>query len=138
MPFRLLVPRSIHEAMIAQAEAERPNECCGMLAGVVEGDAARVVKGYPLVNALASPVEYESEPRSMLDAVRDQMRLGLEVLAVYHSHPTSPPVPSRKDLARNYSEEVVSIIISLAGPQPVVRAWWLTETDHREAEWQVV
>jgi proteasome lid subunit RPN8/RPN11 len=138
MPFRLLVPRSVHDAMIAQAQAERPNECCGMLAGVVEGEVGRVVKAYPLVNALASPVEYESEPRSMLEAVRDQMHLGLEVLAVYHSHPTSPPVPSKKDLARNYSEDVVSIIISLAGPAPVVGAWWLMETDYREADWQVV
>jgi proteasome lid subunit RPN8/RPN11 len=74
----------------------------------------------------------------MLEAVRDQMHLGLEVLAVYHSHPTSPPLPSKKDLARNYSEDVISMIISLARPDPVVRAWWLTETAYREAEWQVV
>jgi proteasome lid subunit RPN8/RPN11 len=138
MSFRLVVPQSAYDAMIAQAQAARPNECCGMLAGAVEGEVARVVKVYPLVNALASPVEYESEPRSMLEAVQDQMHLGLEVLAVYHSHPTSAPVPSKKDLARNYSEDVVSMIISLADPEPVVRAWWLTGTDYREADWQVV
>src|SRR4051794_11260944 len=106
MPFRLVVPRDVLEKTVAQALSERPNECCGLLAGHMDGDVARVVAVCPLVNALASPVEYESEPRSMFAAYRDYTSKGLDVLAVYHSHPTSPPVPSKKDLARNYSEDV--------------------------------
>ena len=65
-------------------------------------------------------------------------RQGLEVLAVYHSHPTSEPVPSRTDLQRNYSPEVVNLIISLQSGQPTVRAWWLTEEAYREAEWELI
>ena len=39
---------------------------------------------------------------------------GLEMLAVYHSHPTSRPVPSRTDLERHGMENVVCMIVSLA------------------------
>jgi proteasome lid subunit RPN8/RPN11 len=138
MSFRLIVPRACYEEMIAQALAERPNECCGMLAGVRdEPGVARVVKVYPLVNALASPVEYLSDPQSTFAADRDQSRLGLDVLAIYHSHPTTQPIPSRKDLDRNYSEDVINFIISLAGEAPSVRGWWLTATEYREAEWTI-
>jgi proteasome lid subunit RPN8/RPN11 len=136
-PFRLELPRPIHDAMIEQARAELPNECCGLLAGVVVEGVARVVRCFPLVNATASPVEYESEPRSMFEAMRAITEESIDVVAVYHSHPTSPPIPSRKDLARNYSEDVVNVIISLAGEAPLIRGWWLTQTDYREAEWAI-
>jgi proteasome lid subunit RPN8/RPN11 len=134
---RLLVPRVLFEEMIEHARRELPCECCGMLAGVVEGPVGRVVERFPLVNALASPREFFSEERSMFDADKDRRRRGLEFLAVYHSHPISAPVPSPTDLENNYSPAVVNVIVSLAGGRPAVRAWWLTATDCREAEWEV-
>jgi proteasome lid subunit RPN8/RPN11 len=138
--------------MLAQARTEYPNECCGLLAGrlITENSSApempaesarqvgAVAACYPLVNEAASPVEYFSEPKSLFAAVRDIDRRGLEILAVYHSHPTSEPIPSKKDLARNYSEEVVNLIISLRGAAPETRGWWLTESEYREAEWECV
>ena len=137
-PFqRLLVPPSLFNDMVDHARRELPCECCGLLAGVVEAPLGRVVERYELVNALASGREFESEPRSMFAALRAMRERGLEVLAVYHSHPTSAPVPSRTDLERNYSPDVVNVIISLAGEAPTVRAWWLTAMDYREAEWEL-
>jgi proteasome lid subunit RPN8/RPN11 len=137
---RRLIPRSLYAAMIAQAVAEAPLECCGLLAGpaAAEGEDRRVTARYPLVNALGSGTEYESDPRAMFQAMKDMRCNGLEVLAVYHSHPTSPPIPSRKDRERNYSESVVNLIISLQSAQPEMRGWWLTASDHREAQWQIV
>jgi proteasome lid subunit RPN8/RPN11 len=124
--------------MLWQARAESPLECCGLLAGVITPDGVGEVRlRYPLVNAAASPVEFESEPRSHFSADRDINRQGLEVLAIYHSHPTSEPVPSRKDLARSYSSDVVNFIISLMSSPPTVRGWWLTDVDYREAEWTI-
>jgi proteasome lid subunit RPN8/RPN11 len=147
MAFRLLIPRTLLEGLIAQALTERPLECCGLLAGVKEeaktGDKStesvgRVMRRYPLVNAAASPREFLSDDRSMLDADRDMRARGLDLLAVYHSHPTSPAVPSRTDLARHWYADVVCLIVSLAVTPPEVRAWRLTETEYREAEWQMV
>jgi proteasome lid subunit RPN8/RPN11 len=123
--------------MLEQARAELPNECVGLLAGRRQADVGVVVRHYPLVNALASPVEFESEARGMFQADRDMRANDLEILAIYHSHPTSKPVPSRKDLQRNYSPGVVNLIISLQTAKPAVRAWWLTEDGFAEADWQV-
>jgi proteasome lid subunit RPN8/RPN11 len=143
MPFRLLLPGEVYAAMVSQAVGERPNECCGVLAGrVVEGGdgyrICRVERHYPLVNAAASPTEYLSEPRSMFEAVRDMRSRGLEIVAVYHSHPSTAPVPSRTDRERNYSPDVVNFIISLSGSAPEVRGWWLTAETYREADWEMV
>jgi proteasome lid subunit RPN8/RPN11 len=135
MGFRLQLPRKMHEEMIAHARAELPNECVGLLAGVREGDVGRVVERYPLINAAASPIEYLSEPESMFAAHRSMHARGQDILAIYHSHPAGPAVPSRKDLERNYSPDVVNFIISLKDDTPVVRGWWLRKDDYCELDW---
>jgi proteasome lid subunit RPN8/RPN11 len=138
-PFtRLIVPAPLHDAMLRHALDERPLECCGLLAGTITDGVGRVVERYPLVNKAASPVNYEPESRGEIAAHRDMWGRRLDVLAVYHSHPLSPPVPSPTDLALNgYGEYAVHLIVSLKGEAPSVRGWWLTETDYREAEWAV-
>jgi proteasome lid subunit RPN8/RPN11 len=124
--------------MLWHARAEAPRECCGLLAGVIRADGTGEARlRYPLLNALASPVEFESEPVSLFSAWNDIRRQRLDVLAIYHSHPTSEPVPSRTDLARNWSPDVVNLILGLTTIPPTVRAWWLTANDYRPAEWQV-
>jgi proteasome lid subunit RPN8/RPN11 len=138
---RLLLSRSVLEQMQAQALAERPLECCGLLAGVIDADGTGLVQErYPLPNEAASPVEFISEGRAMFAADRDMRRRQLEVLAVYHSHPSSPPVPSPTDLecSRWSYPDVVWLIISLRSDPAEVRGWWLTEKEYRPAEWRVV
>jgi proteasome lid subunit RPN8/RPN11 len=133
-PFRLVIPPAILDAMIAHARAELPNECVGFLAGTVADGVGTVTQGIPLVNELTSPTEFLTEPRSLFAAYKAMRVAGTDVLAVYHSHPTSAPVPSKKDIAQNtYGPTVAWVIIGLASGEPEVRAWWLTETGYREA-----
>ena len=136
---QLLLPRQFYTDMIQHAQSELPNECCGLLAGARDGDTLRVLARHALVNEVASPTEYLSDPRSMLDADKAMRAAEHEIVAVYHSHPSSEPVPSKKDLERNYyGDTVVHFIVGLAGSEPVVRGWWLTETAFTEATWQIV
>jgi len=135
--YRLSIPRPLYEAMLAHARAELPAECCGLLAGTIDGDIGKVSDHFPLVNALKSPTEYESESRSMFAAHKAMRAIGTEVLAVYHSHPTSDPVPSRRDRERNYSDMVMNLIIGLKAAEPDVRGWWLSEDGAEEAFWEL-
>src|SRR5690348_8498450 len=131
---RLLLPRPLLDAVIAHARTQLPNECCGLLAGLIEGDTGRVTQHFPIRNDLASPTEYLTNPRDLLDAMKATRAAGTDVLAVYHSHPTSAPVPSRKDIERNtWGETAVHVIVGLGEEEPEVRAWWIGEKDYREA-----
>jgi proteasome lid subunit RPN8/RPN11 len=125
--------------MLEQAQAELPNECCGLFAGRIENGIGRVEVRYPLVNELASPREYNAEAKGLLAAHKNMRSRSLVELARYHSHPTTEPVPSRTDLTRNYfGEEVVFLIIGMNGPEPIVRGWWLAESDYSEATWDII
>jgi proteasome lid subunit RPN8/RPN11 len=134
-----MLPRVFYEEMLAQARAELPNECCGMLAGRIEpaegGSMPRglVLRRFPLVNELASPTEYLLESKSWRPALMATEKEQMAVLAFYHSHPRSDPVPSRKDRAGSeYYPQAMHLIISLKEPEPLMRAWWLTPADHSE------
>jgi len=135
-PFQqLLIPAPILAEAIDHARSELPRECCGLLAGTRDG---RVVRRFPIRNDRMSETEYATNPRDLLDAMKAMRADGLEPLAIYHSHPASAPIPSKKDVADNtWGETVVHLIVGLAGPEPQVRAWWLGEYEFREAEWMV-
>ena len=135
---QLLLPRPILATMVEHAQAELPNECCGLLAGVQESEVLRVEAWHPLVNALASPTRYFSDGASMFKAERAMRGAGHQILAVYHSHPTSEPIPSRTDLDWEYYRDVIHIIIGLNAPEAMVRGWWLSATTFEEARWEIV
>lgn len=135
---RLVIPEPIVAHMVARARAALPNECCGLLAGHVDRDAATVSEAFSVENEAAGPTEYRTSARDLFAAFRSMRELGLELVAIYHSHPASEPIPSRRDLEENtYGETVVHLIVGLGGPEPSVRAWWLAEGSFREAEWTV-
>ena len=117
----LHLPCPLLADLLAHARAEAPNECCGLLAGT----ANLVTLRLPLVNALASPTRFESSPVSMFAAMREMKRLDLDILAVYHSHPTTHAAPSATDREFNYADGVATVIVSLASEPPIVRAWRL-------------
>lgn len=125
----LQIPNGLWNDMLEHARSAKPNECVGLLFGQADG---LVRERFPLVNASASPTAFLSDARSMLEAEKRRRKTGWDWLAVYHSHPTSPPVPSRKDLAEHLSPAVVCLIISLMQKDPDVAGYWI-ENDSFES-----
>ncbi len=123
--------------MLEHAKAELPNECCGLLAGVRDGDVLRVEACYKLKNEAESPTEFFAA--NGLGEINAKMRACRhEIVAIYHSHPTSEPIPSNKDLERNYYGDcVVHFIIGLNGAEPEMRGWWLLEKSSEPAKWKI-
>jgi [CysO sulfur-carrier protein]-S-L-cysteine hydrolase len=129
-----------YEQIVSQAQAELPNECCGLLAGHVTWPFARVLRCLPLVNSALNPtIEYLSESRSIISAHKTMRAESLREVAVYHSHLTSEPVPSRKDQEDNpYDDFLMHLILSLANGQPRLRGWWIWRDGFEEGKWQIV
>jgi proteasome lid subunit RPN8/RPN11 len=105
-----------YSALVAQAEAERPNEACGLLAGI-EGRICRV---YPVENLHHSPTRYEMAPVQQIAAFLELEAAGWELSGIYHSHPAGPAEPSPTDIAQAFYPESVYVIIS---PDPDRHGW---------------
>ena len=85
-----MIPAEVRAELRAHAEAEAPNEACGVVLAR-DGIAERYVAGR---NAAGSPYRFELEVPLETWFLEDE---GYE-LAVFHSHLSSPPRPSRTDV----------------------------------------
>jgi proteasome lid subunit RPN8/RPN11 len=86
----VVVPDAVRQALAAHARDESPNEACGVVV-LKDGVAERYVAGR---NAAASPYRFELDVAPETWFLEDE---GYE-LAVFHSHLSSPPRPSRTDV----------------------------------------
>jgi [CysO sulfur-carrier protein]-S-L-cysteine hydrolase len=86
----VVIPAEVRSALIAHAEEERPNEACGLLL-LRDAVAQEYVRGE---NAAASPYRFDLKVDPEVWFLEDE---GYE-LAVFHSHLSSPPQPSRTDV----------------------------------------
>lgn len=89
----LEVRRSVLDELLAHARREAPNECCGILIGT----AGRIERAMPARNTLGSPTRYQIHPEDQFAAIRSARERGESVVGFYHSHPSSPPLPSAVD-----------------------------------------
>ena len=86
----MVVPPAVRSALVEHSEAESPNEACGVVV-FRDGAAERYIPG---TNLSASPYRYELQVPPETWFLEDE---GYE-LAVFHSHVSSPPRPSRTDV----------------------------------------
>jgi proteasome lid subunit RPN8/RPN11 len=86
----VVIPGRVRRELEEHARAEAPNEACGLVV-LRDGVAERYVPGR---NAAASPYRFELDVDPETWFLEDE---GYE-LAVFHSHLSSPPRPSRTDV----------------------------------------
>ncbi len=84
------MPEAVRRELADHAQSESPNEACGLVV-VKDGVAARYIPGR---NAAASPYRFELDVAPETWFLEDD---GYD-LAVFHSHVSSPPRPSRTDV----------------------------------------
>ena len=97
------------------------------------GRENRVRHLYPVNNIRQSPFEYEMDPAGQLDAMMDLEQRGWELIAIYHSHPQGPQVPSASDVAQAYYPEAAHVIVSLMERHhPQVRAFTIISGQVKE------
>lgn len=114
---------SDYDAIVGHAKAGLPNEACGLIAGIVQGDQKMVEKVYLLSNPDQSPEHFSIDPREQLAAVKDMRARGFSPLGNFHSHPSTPSRPSQEDIRLAYDPKASYLILSLAEETPVLRAF---------------
>lgn len=98
-------------AIIAHARLESPRECCGLLVG----RGAEVHFAAAVVNRATSPSRYRLDDRAHI-ALRRALRSfapPLEIVGVYHSHPSGRAWPSETDIAEAHYPEWCHVIVAL-------------------------
>ena len=105
-----------------------------MLAVSRIGSPLIAVRFYPGRNMDSSPRRYTMDPTDVMPALAEMKRQETRLGAIVHSHPNTPPVPSRTDLVEAKLPGVLSLIVGLS-PVVELRAWSLEFDGHGVAVW---
>ena len=116
----LILPRGLAARLAEHARAELPNEACALLGG--DARTGRVSSLHVARNRLASPYRYDVDPDDLVRIVHGIEERGEELVAIFHSHPATPAVPSPTDL-REARYPVIQLVASLVESPAHIRAW---------------
>ena len=104
------LPRVMVNQLLRHAQQSPFAEVCGLI-GAKKGVAAHC---YAVANIAATPQRlFAMDPAQQIAAMRAMRERGEELFAIYHSHPVSPPIPSRADVQQANYPEALYLIISL-------------------------
>jgi proteasome lid subunit RPN8/RPN11 len=116
----LKIPQTIYEDIIAHAKEGFPLEVCGILGGR-DGVVSAI---YRMTNTDASNEHFMMEPKEQFAVVKELRAKGLEMSAIYHSHPETPARPSEEDIRLALTPHVSYVIVSLAEQdRPVLKSF---------------
>ncbi len=113
------IKKNIIDEIINHAKKDAPVEACGYLAG----KDGVINRHYELTNMDKSEEHFAFDPKEQFATVKDARNDGLEVCAVYHSHPQTPARPSTEDIKLAYDPNISYVIISLANGQEDVKSF---------------
>ncbi|MBV9993225.1 MAG: M67 family metallopeptidase [Alphaproteobacteria bacterium] len=80
---------ALRAALLAEARAAHPRECCGLL----EGTGKAVTALHPARNLADAPDRFEIDPALQFRLRRE----GRNIVGCYHSHPDGAAEPSPRD-----------------------------------------
>ena len=102
------IPGALRQAILKHVLACLPEEACGLVGG--DGKEARRV--IAVENELHSPTQFRMRGLDQLRAFQSLDAEGLELAAIFHSHPAGPEVPSATDLDEFNYPGVLTLIWS--------------------------
>ncbi len=128
----LTLSDSLLQEMIAYVDQHAPLEACGVLAG----KEAWAEKMIGVLNQAQSPVRFVMDPYEQLHAFDWIDSHGLDLVAIFHSHPAGPETVSSTDISEA-AYAVVHIVLSHLETQWKARGFWIENGKATEVKLQI-
>jgi proteasome lid subunit RPN8/RPN11 len=125
----LTLSTKLRDTIVDYLQRCLPQEGVGVLATSGTDSSPTAVRFYPGRNMDRSPQRFTMDAADVLAALANMRREKTRLGAIVHSHPITPPVPSRTDLVEANYPGVLSLIVGFS-PMVELRAWNLVYDRH--------
>jgi len=106
----ICIPRTLANQLLTLAQLSPEAEVCGLISNTPDNK----YRVYPVSNiAEDNRCVFEMDPQQQINAFKQIRETKQSLFAIYHSHPKSDAIPSKKDLTESAYSDVLNIIISL-------------------------
>jgi proteasome lid subunit RPN8/RPN11 len=131
---KVLKIKPVHwETMRRHVVEQAPLEACGLLAG--KHDTVEAV--LQVRNADQSPVRFRMDPQEQYKAFMWIEANGMDLIGIFHSHPSGPEAASATDIAES-AYDVIHVIWSRTGRVWSARGFWIEAGQITEVPLQIV
>lgn len=131
MPETLRISRSQFDLLVRYASARKPEEACGILAGDISGTVSHI---FLMENIEHSSTLYMMDSQEQFKVFDEMEKEGVEMVAIYHSHPHSDAYPSPRDCELAFYPDSFYLIISLKNGNPEGRAFKIIDKEVEEIQ----
>lgn len=125
---KLIFPAKCYEELINYGRSKLPFEVCGILSGYNNN----VQSIWKLKNEMNSSSRFFVGKKAVEETLQQISQKEEKVIAIYHSHPTTAPVPSYVDIINHPDSEVKMIIISYKTKKPIVKCYSVQNGAYKE------
>ena len=108
----IILSNSQKNTLKEHAVNDSPNESCAILFGKTEGQSSIVKEIFLAKNVEESPVNFTISNEQLIEGYKMAEEKNLDVIAIFHSHPSSDAIPSNTDRKFMETNPVVWIIFS--------------------------
>jgi proteasome lid subunit RPN8/RPN11 len=130
----LLITHELLNEVVSHCQEVYPKEACGILAG----KDGVVLKVYKMRNIENSNISYMMDSKEQFTVIENVRKEGLDMTAIYHSHPELDAYPSPKDTKLAFYPDSVYVIVSLLDREPKIKAFTIKEGKVEEVEVKVI
>jgi len=109
---KIILTRDQKQKLIQFSEKLKPNESCAILFGKTNQEESTVKELFLTDNIEESPINFTVSNDQLINAYKKAEEKKLDVVGIFHSHPSSEAVPSTTDKKFMQSNPVVWIIYS--------------------------
>jgi proteasome lid subunit RPN8/RPN11 len=117
----LKIPKSMYNEIVEHARSLEPIESCGYLAGK-DNEMKLFI---PMTNIDNRADHFSFDQKEMFAALKAARAEGLQLTAVYHSHPETPARFSEEDKRLLIDPSMTYLIMSLMNPEEDLKAFRL-------------
>lgn len=130
---QLTLSREHVQEIVGHVSVHAPLEACGLLAGKND----RVEKVLFVQNQAQSPVRFVMDPYGQLEAFDWIDSNQLDLLGIFHSHPSGPETVSPTDI-EEAAYDVVHVICSQVDGKWKLRGFWIADGKATEVTLQMI
>ncbi|NML20899.1 M67 family metallopeptidase [Pseudoflavitalea sp. G-6-1-2] len=133
----IIIDTQARAALLKDAVAAFPDECCGFLFGKEDENGLRAITEIQVVNNAKEGDKRRRFVIAPLDYIRAEEYADenqLQLLGVYHSHPNHPAIPSEHDRVAAQPWFSYIIVSVLDGKPDALRSWRLNDDSRFEEE----
>ena len=122
----LLLPKLVHDQMVAHCLRGLPDEACGLLGGDLESGRGGHLLPDPQPGRLGQALHRRSHA-STCGPIAMPRRPGNSIIGVFHSHTHTEAYPPRPMSPRRRIPRWHYVVVSLRDVQPVVRSYRIVD-----------